>query len=108
MNLHISIGTDHPTLKYLYRYVVNDIANHWYKIGVELFDPGDVAALNIIKQNYSGDISKCAAEMLQLWLTRKPEASWNQLIDSLRAPSIELNTLAAKIEGMLSKGTTCM
>ena len=108
MNLHISIGTDQPTLKYLYRYVVDGIANHWYKIGVELFDPEDVPVLDIINSTNSGDASKCAPEILRVWLIRKPEASWNQLIESLRAPSIKLNTLAAKIEGMLSKGTACM
>ena len=42
--------------------------------------------------------------MLRLWLARKPEASWNQLLETLREPGIKLNALAAKIEGMLSKG----
>ena len=68
-----------------------------------MYDIGDEAVLDAIKKNY-GDANKCAAEMLRLWLARKPEASWNQLLETLREPGIKLNALAAKIEGMLSKG----
>lgn len=39
--------------------------------------------------------------MFQLWLQRQPGASWNQLIGSLRQPSIGLNQLATNIEQML-------
>ena len=99
------VGTDRPALKYLYRYVKDDIANDWFEIGVELFDVGDEVVLKTIKKNYPGDANKCASEMLQLWLDRKLEASWNQLLKALREPSIKLNTLATKIEKMLSKGT---
>ena len=100
------VGTDHPALKYLYKYVKADIANNdWYEIGVELLDAGDEAVLDTIKDNHSGDANKCASEMLRLWLARKSEASWNQLLKALREPNIKLNTLATKIEKMLLKGT---
>lgn len=102
---HTYVGTDHPVLKYLYKYVKTDIANDWFEIGVELFDAGDEAVLKTLKKNYPGDANKCASEMLQLWLDRKPEASWNQLLEALREPNIKLNTLATKIEKMLSKGS---
>ena len=69
-----------------------------------MFDVGDEAVLNTTKRNYPGDANKCAAEMLQLWLARKPEASWDQLLKTLREPNIKLNALATKIEEMLSKG----
>ena len=102
----ICIGTDHPVLKYLYKHVKADIANNdWYEIGVELFDAGDEAVLNRIKDSNPGDTNKCAAEMLRLWLVRNPKASWNQLLEALREPNIGLNKLATKIEKMLSKGT---
>ena len=42
--------------------------------------------------------------MLDLWLERKSDASWNQLIKTLRQPNIELEYLASKIEKLLSKG----
>ena len=99
------VGTDHPALRYLYKYVKADIANDWFEIGVELFDVGDEAVLKTIKKNFPGDANKCASEMLQLWLDRKPEASWNQLLEALKEPNIKLNTLATKIEKMLSNGT---
>ena len=43
----------------------------------------------------------CCTEMFQLWLSKQPRASWNQLIDSLRQPGIDLNRLANEIEQML-------
>ena len=98
------IGTDRPALKYLNKYVKADIATEWHDIGVELLDVEEEPVLNAIKNNHPGDVNKCTAEMLQLWLARKPEASWNQLIAVFREPNIKLNTLAMKIERMLSKG----
>ena len=98
------VGTDHPKLKYLYKHVKADIANDWYEIGVGLFDAGDEAVLNTVKKNHPGDANGCASEMLKLWLARKPEATWNQLIKVLKEPNIKLNSLAKKIKKMLSKG----
>ena len=92
-------------MKYLNRYVRADIATKWHDVGVELLDVEDEPALDAIKVNSPGDVDKCTAEMLQLWLKRKPDASWNQLIEAFRAPNIKLEALASKIEGMLSKGT---
>ena len=100
----VFVGTDRPALKYLNKYVKADIAAEWHDIGVELLDVDDEPVLNTIKNNYPGDINKCTTEMLQLWLARKAEASWNRLIEVLREPNIKLNALAVKIEGMLSKG----
>ena len=99
----LCVGTDRPALKYLNKYVKADIASEWHDIGVELLDVEDESVLNAIKNNFPGDVNKCTAEMLQLWLARRPEASWNCLIEALREPNIKLNTLATKIEGMLCK-----
>ena len=98
------VGTDRPALKYLNRHVRLDITTKWHDVGVELLDVEDEPKLKAIKANSSGDVDKCTAEMLQLWLERKPNASWNQLIEAFRAPGIKLEALASKIEGMLSKG----
>ena len=43
--------------------------------------------------------------MFQLWLQKQPTASWNQLIDSLRQPGVDLGHVADKIEQMLPKPT---
>ena len=104
----LCVGTDRPALKYLNKYVKADITAAWHDIGVELLDIEDESMLNAIKSNFPGDVNKCTAEMLQLWLARKPEASWNHLIEVLREPNIKLNALAAKIETMLSKGIICI
>ena len=41
--------------------------------------------------------------MFDLWLKKQPTASWNQLIEALRQPGIELDTLASNIEQILSQ-----
>ena len=105
---YICIGTDYPALKYLYKYIKTDIANDWYEIGVELFDVGDEAVLNTVKKSYPGDPNRCAAEMLRLWLARKPEASWNQLLETLREPHIKLKPLLQKLKECCLKVRICM
>ena len=97
-------GTDRPALKHLYAHVRGNIANDWYDIGVALLDPGDEVVLDTINKNHPGDADKCAAEMLKLWLARKPEASWNLLLMALKEPHIKLKYLASMINGMLLKG----
>ena len=104
MYVYMYVGTERPALKYLYAHVRGNITNDWYDIGVALLDPGDEVVLDTINKNHPGDAEKCAAEMLKLWLARKPEASWDQLLEALRDPSIKLKALAANIENMLSKG----
>ena len=98
------VGTDRPALKYLNKYVRAEIATEWHDIGVELLDVEDEAVLNSISSNFPTDVNKCTAEMFQLWLARKAEASWDQLLEALREPHIKLNALAIKIEGMLIEG----
>ena len=98
------VGTDRPALRYLNKYVKADIAPKWHDIGVELLDVEDVPVLNTIKSNHPRDVDNCTTEMLQLWLARKPEASWGQLLEAFRQPNIKLNALAVRIEGMLSEG----
>jgi len=100
------IGTDHPAMKYLNRYVRPNITKKWYDIGVELLDVNDEIVLDTIQDSFSGDPDKCTAEMLKLWRARKTDASWNQLIQAFRQHHIQLNALASNIEGMLSKGMT--
>ena len=97
------IGTDRPTLKYLNKYVRPHISTHWLEIGIELLDIGDEPILEIFRENYPNNSNRCASEMLQLWLNKRVEASWNILIQVLRQPHIGLSVLASKIENMLVK-----
>ena len=97
-------GSDRPALKYL-RFVRDLITDRWYDIGLELLEQKDEKAVKIIKKENPGDISECCTEILELWLNRSPNATWNQLIEALKAPGIELNDAASKIEGMLLSST---
>jgi len=94
------IGSDHPAFKNL-RFVRDLVADKWYDIGLELLEQKDERTVNIIKRNNAGNVAECCTEMLELWLNRQPNATWNQLIKALRAPGIELNNAASKIEKML-------
>ena len=73
----------------------------WHDLGIELLDP-DVDELDTIEAG-SSDPNKCCTKMFQLWLKKQPTASWNQLIEALKQPGINLGALASKIEQMLSK-----
>ena len=94
------IGSDCPAFKNL-RFVRDLIADRWYDIGLELLEQKDERAVNIIKKNNAGNITECCMEMLELWLNKQSNATWNQLIETLKAPGIELNSAASQIEGML-------
>ena len=99
------VGTDHPTLKYLNKYVKIDISTKWYDIGVELLDDEDVPVLKRIKADHGRNSDECTAKMLELWLEKKPDTTWNDLIQTLREPNIKFETLASKLESLLCKGT---
>ena len=61
--------------------------------------------LRTIETNYPGDADKCTEKMLQLWLERRSDANWNQLVQALRMPNIRLDALASELESMLNKGS---
>ena len=73
----------------------------WHDLGIELLDSNDVEELDTIEAEHPSDLSKCCTKMFNLWLKKKPTSSWNQLIEALRQPGIELGTLASKVEQML-------
>ena len=84
------------------RYVRGSVGLKWHDLGIELLDSSDdVEDLDKIEAEYKPDLDKCCTKMFQLWLKKQPTASWNQLIEALRQPDIELHTLATKIEEML-------
>ena len=96
----IHIGHDRPALKFLYKYVCNEVTSMWHELGLELLEPEDEEGLNEIKSNNPHDVRKCCKEMFHLWLSRHPFATWNQLIQALK--ELNLNKLAATIKRMLS------
>ena len=79
------------------------VAIKWHDLGLELLDAciEDEQLLLEIKRNYC-NCNECCQEMFKLWINiQAASASWNQLIETLREPSLELTEVAGKIEGML-------
>ena len=104
----IRVVDDRPEIRYLNRHVrgqlsaaCEDNPEAWKDLGVELLPPGDssMAALKTISANSQGNVIKCCASMLSLWLERQPKASWGQLIEALKAT--DLDHVATEIEGKL-------
>ena len=100
-NVIIIIGHHCPSLKYLNRHVKKPVGRKWYDLGIDLLEADDVVQLDRIQSEHSADFNTCCTKMFQLWLSKQPTASWNQLLDSLRQPGIELDHIAFKIKKML-------
>ena len=100
-DLTIFAGHQQPSLKLLNRYVRGSVGMKWHDLGIELLDSDDVGELDTIEAEHPSDLNKCCTKMFNLWLKKQPTASWNQLIEALRQPGIELGTLASNIEQML-------
>jgi len=83
--------------------VKKQVGFKWHDLGVELLEADDVATLNAIRSEHPSDLSACCTRMFTIWLDKQPTATWNQLIEALRQPGIELNGLATEIEQMLLK-----
>lgn len=94
-------GNDRPSLKYLNRHVRHLVEKNWRDLGVYLLPEEDCKELDIIESHHQTDVNFCCTQMFQLWLRKQPTASWNQLIESLRQPGIQMDQLATKIEQML-------
>ena len=96
------IGSDRPGLKYLNRHVVTAIAPKWYDVGLELMDVQDEKEMKVIRAEQSiSDDKQRAKKMLEFWLERKADASWNDLLKALKMPSIGLDATALAIERLL-------
>ena len=90
---------DRPEMKYINRYVTDEVCAKWLRLGVELLDDEkDVAALYAI-QSDATESKTCCSKMFQLWLERRPEASWRRLVKALK--QIHMNSLASNIEKLL-------
>ena len=73
----------------------------WHDLGIELLNSNDVGELKTIEAEYPSDVNKCCTKMFDLWLMKQPTASWNQLIEALRQPCINLGTMGSKIKQVL-------
>ena len=95
------VGYQQLSLRLLNRYVRGSVGRKWHDLGIELLDYNDVRELDRIEAENPTDFNKCCTKMFDLWLSKQPTASWNQLMEALRQPGIELGTLASNIEQIL-------
>ena len=96
-------------MKYLTRYVRGKLCGAceenpeaWKDVGRELMSDSD-ATLSTIAVNSRGNVITCCSSLFKQWLQRKSDASWEHLIEALKA--VDLNDVATEIEGMLEPST---
>ena len=53
--------------------------------------------LEIIETNYSEVTRRCTA-MLIYWLESHSNATWDDLVEALKAPGVELNNVATMVQ----------
>ena len=74
------------------------MASHWFELGIKLLNEDQESKLDLIKSDHPNDSEQCCRKMFWCWLETHPDASWQQLINSLRSPALKLHTVAANIE----------
>ena len=100
--MYVKTGSDRPGLKYLNRHVIKSIASKWYDVGLELMEVEDENELDTIQDEPSlKDNVERSKRMFKHWLKRKPDATWNDLLEALKSCAIGLNTVALEIERLL-------
>ena len=91
-----------PTLKKLQQTnIITAVGNKWYELGIELLDEDQLIQLDIIKFN-NHEVTRRCAEMFLFWLSTHSTATWQDLVDALKAPGIELYDVATMVENGLS------
>ena len=91
-------GSDRPSLKDLDDHVVTNVASKWRDLGVQLLRPDQETILDIIEKDYPHDAASCCKRVLEKWLDKTTDATWNELIRALRSPSVQLDHVASKLE----------
>ena len=102
--LYVYIVSSKPTLKKLQQTkIITAVGNKWYELGIELLDEDQLTQLDIIKTN-NNEVTRCCAEMFLFWLRSHSTATWQNLVDALKAPGVELNDVAATVEAHFNVG----
>ena len=104
--IEFMIANDRPKIKDLYAIgVVKQLSaacamrsTIWKQLGYQL--SLNQANLNIIEANYPHDVERCCSGMLNLWLEKQPDASWEILRKA--SVDVELEQLASIINQRLS------
>ena len=91
-----------PTKVELLDHVVPHVTPRWYVLGLKLLKNDQESQLDTIKLNHAGDHQMCCMEMFWYWLSTNTDASWQQLVEALRSPAVELPVVATDIEKMFT------
>ena len=92
------IGSGRPSLTDLYNLVVNNVADKWRDLGVQLLRPDQEKFLDIIAADHPHDVVSCCKCVLKKWLDTTTDATWNELIRALRSRNVQLDYLAGQLE----------
>ena len=77
--------------------VISAIGPKWYELGIALLDDDQLTQLKTIKSN-NIEVNRCCIEMLMYWLDTHSNATWNDLVEALKTPGVELNNVATMVE----------
>ena len=93
-----SLVSSKPTLKKLQQTkIITAVGSKWYELGIELLNEDQLTHLDIIKTN-NHEVTRCCSEMFLFWLRSHSTATWQNLVEALKAPGVELNDVAATVE----------
>ena len=92
---------DRPALRDLSNFVVPKVSHKWYNLGLQLFDRGDEGILTSMKANTTKRPEDHCLDVFTHWLATKKNATWQNLIKSLRYEGVKLPNVADDIAKML-------
>ena len=94
----IYVVSSKPTLKKLQQTkIITAVGTKWYQLGIELLDEDQLTQLDIINKD-NNEVTRCCSEMFRFWLENHSTATWQNLVDALKALGVELNDVAAMVE----------
>ena len=93
-----SLVSSKPTLKKLQQTkIITAVGSKWYELGIELLNEDQLTQLDIIRAN-NHEVTRCCSELFRFWLSSHSTATWQNLVEALKAPGVELNDVAATVE----------
>ena len=81
--------------------MVDNVARKWKDLGVQLLRSDQTNELDIIATNYPQDVVLCCKCVFKKWLESRVDATWNQLIEALKCPGVQLDYVASELERRL-------
>ena len=79
--MHATTGNRRPTLRDVQRHVIPNYAHKWRHLGTQL--EFSEAELEIIFSNFRNDSEKCCRDLVSRWLSKNPNATWDQLLTAI-------------------------